>query len=66
VLEETDAIVIGDETPFTAHLLGDVSGMTGAAIETASRAGGMPLGGPREVRLKPDTTYYREMEALGS
>jgi hypothetical protein len=41
VANESDATEIADDTPFTAHPLGDVSRMTGAAIEALSRAGGV-------------------------
>jgi hypothetical protein len=38
---ETTTTVIADDTPFTMHAFGDVSSMTGAAIEGASQATGV-------------------------
>ena len=38
---ETNTTVIADDTPFTVYRFGDVSAMTGAAIEGASQANGV-------------------------
>ena len=38
---ETTTTVIADDTPFAMHNFGDVSSMTGAAIEGASQATGV-------------------------
>lgn len=41
VLNETATTAIADDTPFTTHLFGDASSMTGAEIEFASRNSGV-------------------------